>query len=183
MKIVKLPRSFTVTASGAVGQVSQVHDAFVENSMKIILAVAHIESQLERIITRFLFQQGGPQQSLFEAAILTAEFFTLSAKRRVFLAILATFGSINNAERSEFDRLLAKAIRYRNAFTHGRVSYGHDHGATLSYFEGAPKTAVITDDYLTKLETEILSCFTMIDDLAVRAGLIPEPKTMAIPEA
>ena len=38
------------------GQVSQVHDAFVENSMKIILAVAHIESQLERIITRFLFQ-------------------------------------------------------------------------------------------------------------------------------
>jgi len=46
------------------GQVSQVHDAFVENSMKIILAVAHIESQLERIITRFLFSIGGPQQSL-----------------------------------------------------------------------------------------------------------------------
>jgi len=33
------------------------------------------------------------------------------------------------------------------------------------------------------LKTEILSFFTMIDDLADRTGLIPEPKTMAIPEA
>ncbi len=81
------------------------------------------------------------------------------------------------------DRLLAKAIRYRNAFTHGRVSYGTAYQATLSYFEGTPKTVELTDDYLTTLETEILSCPTMIDDLTVKAGLFPPPKTMTVPAA
>ncbi|HKP04677.1 MAG TPA: hypothetical protein VJU77_15095 [Chthoniobacterales bacterium] len=183
MKTVRLPRSFTVTASGTVGEVSRVDETFIENTKKIILAAAHIESQLERIIMRFLFPQANEQQSLFEAAILTAEFFTMSAKRRVFLAILANFDAISGAERSEIDRLLARVIRYRNAFTHGRVSYGKAYEATLSYFEGAPRTAVITDDYLTTLETDILSCFTVIDELAVKAGLYPAPKTMTMPSA
>ncbi len=84
MKVVKLPRSFAVTASGTLGEVSQVHDAFVENTKKVILAVAHIESQLERVIIKFLFPQSTQQQSLFEAAILTTEFFTTTVKRRVF---------------------------------------------------------------------------------------------------
>lgn len=170
MKIVKLPRSYTVTASGNVGDVTQVDLAFVENTKKIILAVSHIETELERQILEVLFPKLGKSRNFFESSILMTSFFTMSEKRRVFLDILKSFQNVSPPERTEMERLLARAIRYRNAFTHGRISYGVEYRATLHYFEGGPKAVEITDEYLTTLQDDLMRCTEMINALMVKAG-------------
>ena len=57
----------------------------------------------------------------------------------------------------------------RNAFAHGRLS--HDEKRVwLSYFEGTPRKVELTDEYLTEIETLLLTSFEKPFTLMVKIG-------------
>ncbi len=61
-------------------------------------------------------------------------------------------------EKNAYEKLLADAMRFRNAFAHGTLSSDGTR-VWLSYFEGGPKKQELTDEYLRKVEVVLSNAF------------------------
>ena len=57
----------------------------------------------------------------------------------------------------------------RNAFTHGKLASDAER-VWLSYFEGTPRTEELTDEYLTRVETLLITAHDQAFELTIKMG-------------
>ena len=126
--------------------------AVQQNMQRVLVGAIAIEHQLESLIVDRTFEgETGSKLSFFVNNILAAEWFTFSAKRRLAVHIVSDQERLRGPEKGEFEQLLGKVIRYRNAMAHGRVVEKND-GTYLSYFESSPRETLLSDEYWEELE-------------------------------
>jgi len=140
-----------------------------ENKLKIFDTTASVEQLLENIITFYFY---GPHNEnnrkhieKFQALILSSDWCTFSSKRKLLLHIINELSLLKGGQKNEFEKLLRRAMSYRNAFAHGEFSTD-GRKVKMRYYEGKPMDIIIDDRYLTRIETDLNNCF----DIAI--GLV-----------
>ena len=88
---------------------------------------------------------------------------------------------VTGQERSDLDQILAKVMRYRNAFTHGEVVQSAQ-GIYLHYFEGDAKQRVLTDEYWTQVERDFSHAHQQINSLMMKLGAVQAAEQAVQPD-
>ncbi|MEQ8246014.1 hypothetical protein [Fulvivirga sp.] len=180
MKKLKIPTSFTIELED-----DQEHEVDIieyqermsivsYNKLQIIDNALNIENELERIISFYFFgrdHKNKEQAKVFETQILFSNWCSFESKRKLVMFILEKQSLFdNNKSKDEFDKSLRKIMKYRNAFTHGKVKYLRER-VKLSWYEGVkPIDEFLTDEFLAKIETDFLKCFKLVHDYSVMSG-------------
>lgn len=143
-----------------------------ENLLRIVEAAGIIEHTLETIISHYFF--GGTDGSSegktrFQSLILSSDWCTFSVKRRLVMHIVNDTNALQGSAKNEFDTSLRKVISHRNAFVHGTFS-SDGRRVKLAYFEGAPRSKYLDDEYLAAVEEDFVSCFHAAHRLAYATG-------------
>ena len=180
MKEIKLPRAIVISAfNGPTESITpKLADEImrpVEKNKLCILDVAFdIERQLDRIITFHFFQdtEENKIKSLeFQSLILKSDWCTYSSKRKLITQIINDLNLLKGKEKDTYSQLLRKTMSYRNAFAHGEIAIdGRE--VQLSYFEGTPKTKILTDEYLTEIEQNLLECWKTTFEVGKTSGAV-----------
>src|SRR6266568_1524227 len=127
------------------------------NRSAVLEASLTVEDFFSRIISDYFFGSGDEKKkSVFEAILLNSDSCTFATKRRLVRHIINELGLLTGSEKEEFDRLMKRVVAIRNAFAHGTI-LSDGQTVWLLYFEGSPKKDTFTDDYLTDIETCLLS--------------------------
>ena len=149
--------------------IQQLHHQIVvlrsgENAKSIIFAASHIENTLAAGITQYFLGDDTAKRVIMDNMIVSTDFFSFSAKRKTFLAILKEQSIVIGKDYADLEKLLSKIIKYRNMFTHGTAVYK---GANcfLHYFEGTKKEKIIDDSFLDQVEKDVNLCFKSTEEL------------------
>ncbi len=118
----------------------------LSNAQEVIHASLIIERMLKQVIAGFLFSQPTEKREFFESTILSSDWFTLAAKRRVVMAIVNRTNALQGKQKQDIDELTGKVMRLRNAFTHGEIVQTSQ-GIFLHYFEGQLQQKQLTDAF------------------------------------
>lgn len=172
MATLLLPKNVPVDVSQTIETNRQV----LENAQEIAAATSALERQLEDTIAAYLFGADRAKRAFFEGAILRTDWFTLTAKLRTILAIGIETGLLVGKASDDYKQTLRRVIRYRNIFAHGRLVHSTG-GVNIHYYEGGPRTALLNDDYWTKVEDDFAEAHTLMQDLLVKTGLLYTPKS------
>ncbi|MCI5140189.1 MAG: hypothetical protein D3909_00270 [Candidatus Electrothrix sp. ATG1] len=165
MKLVNLKVIMYVSPSNKTQRIpEEFFSSYRENTKNIILAASSIENLLAEGIIRYFFGNNISKRNILNNLVISSDSFTFSSKRKAFLSIVREQKIISNAEVNKLEKLLAKTIRYRNLFTHGKAVFSES-GCVLRYFEGEKRELVLDDEFLNKVEGEMNSCFDKIDEL------------------
>lgn len=124
------------------------------NKSKVIEASLGIERSIARTISHYYFGRSHARKEAFDALILDSDWCSFAAKRKLVTHVITDLGLLEGQDKSEFDKLLGDVMRYRNAFTHGKI-LTNDKAAWLCYFEGSSRRQELTDDFLTKVEAAL----------------------------
>lgn len=144
-------------------------DAARNNGYKVMASALSIERHMERIIEHFFFGHKHPKKELFGGLILASDWCSFSAKQKLILFIVEDGNHFFGSEKNTFEKLLRKAMTYRNAFAHGEL-WGSADGPSIKYFQGRPKEDMLTDDYWTQVEADLYNCHLMIQSLELKTG-------------
>ena len=109
-----------------------------ENKIAIIECALAIENNLVRLISYYFFGPSHEKKETFIGLILHADWCSFAAKRNLVLHIVNECKLCKGSEKEEIATMLRDVMRYRNAFTHGRLI---SDGTTfwLSFFEVRPQ--------------------------------------------
>ena len=142
-----------------------LHDEIRENKIRIIESVLTIENALDFIIQHYFFENSSEKTSEFKALILNSNWCSFAAKRKLTSYINEKKGFLTGKDKDKFEKLLYKAMSYRNAFAHGQIEIGKDgenYKAYLKYFEGGPQEVELDDNYWEELENNLLECHNLL---------------------
>lgn len=146
---------------------------FDANKLIILNASFNIESLLEKIISHYFFdrtiQSQKENEIKFQNLILSSDWCSFSSKRKLISHIINEQSLLKGKEKNDYEELLGKIMRYRNAFAHGEFATNGEI-VRLKYFEGSLKIITIDDTYLSKVETDIKNCFDITFDLSFKTG-------------
>jgi hypothetical protein len=177
MKEIKLLKSAQIELSNqpvSIDEAIATHRVVLHNSQEIISSVLAIEKQLEFAISFYLLGTDSSKRTFFESIILKSDWCGFSAKRKVILAILNQSNVVEGEEKSKLDTLLAKAMRYRNAFAHGEV-HQTPKGVFLKYFEGQPREEELTDAYWDRVQADFEETHQFVMLMLKRLGALRAP--------
>jgi len=139
------------------------------NRLKVIEGALTVENQLDAVILHYFFGASHERRAVFESLVLNSDWCSFAAKRKLITHIINEQKLLEGREKDEFDKLIRRVMSVRNAFAHGRLS--HDETRVwLSYFEGTPRNVELTDEYLTEIETLLLTAFEKSFTLMVKIG-------------
>jgi len=174
MKQIRTVSSATITVStegtDVTAAIALVQDAR-RNKAKVIDAAATIESCLQEIVSYYFFaDRADPKKPVFDSLVLSSDWCTFSAKRKLFNHIVKSVGLLSSKELASLDELLAAVVRYRNAFAHGHFSVT-DGLVSLSYFQGTPQQITLTDEALSKIEDCLLQSVNQLQEISLRFGV------------
>ena len=103
--------------------------------------------------------------------IINSDWCSFAAKRKLCNHIVNKANLLQGSDKESFDAALRKVMSLRNAFAHGKFS---SDGKTvwLNYFEGNPRREELTDQYLTEVEKELNSAWSLCFQLAQKIGAV-----------
>ncbi len=125
-----------------------------ENKLRVLGASQDIELLLGAIIAQYFFGNdpaNRDRQRKFAELVLASDWFLFASKRRLVTHIINETGVLKGAEKEEFDTIIGKVMRFRNAFAHGTISTD-GRKVKLAYFEGGPQARILEDTYLGEVE-------------------------------
>ena len=173
MKTVEIPEIIICSVDDPRQSVkSKEADSIYRNNVKnIVLAAAHVENRLASGVGKYFFGDDLNKHLEFDNMILSSDSFTFSAKRKAFLHIIKTQKILSGSQLNDFEKLIARVIRYRNMFTHGTPVY---HGAKciLHYFESSKRELELSDDFLEKVEKQVTDCIFQSENLVQKIKVI-----------
>ncbi len=142
-----------------------------ENRVRVLDAAALIEHNLETIIQHYFFGNISENDGRirFQSLILSSDWCTFHVKRRLIMHIVNETNVLKGKTKNEFDSMLRKSISFRNAFVHGVFS-SDGQRVKMAYFEGAPRSKILTDDYLLRVEEILNMCFAETYKLTFATG-------------
>ena len=120
-------------------------------SGRIISATSAIDQVIAEIIADTLFREGKEQRELVFGSVLSSEWCSLAAKRKLLNIVIEQFQLLDGPQKEELESNLKKITQYRNAFAHGTLTHNGE-TQELEYFEGTPRKAKLDDVYFEKLE-------------------------------
>lgn len=179
MKKIKLRTAFMIQAEDTewheirLNELNDRKRIVSHNKLSIIENAYAIEQTLESIITFHFFGRheiNKVKAKTFDEQILKSSWCSFESKRKLISYILKDLSAFeNNNEQQGHESLLRKIMSYRNAFTHGQISYVGDK-VKLTWFEGTTRMEFLSDDYLTIIESDFLRCFEMTDGISAKIG-------------
>ena len=187
MKEIKLIKGYVISAFN--GPTESITPKLMDDIMKpvernkfvILDAAFDIERMLDRIIAHHFFgdHEINKQKSIeFGNQILKSDWCSFSSKRKLMSHIINDQSILQGQDKNDYEGLLKKTMSYRNAFAHGELSTdGRE--VRLTFFEGSPKAKILTDDYLSSIETDLKQCFDITFKVAIKSGankVIEHPK-------
>ena len=129
-----------------------------ENIKEIFLVANTIESEIARyLIEYFIAEEEGGKRDQFSREIVLTSSFSFNAKKVAYLRLLKETSTITGAEYAEFDKILSRFIKVRNALTHGHISY-RDNDFIVEYHEGVKMTKVLDDSYWKEVDNYVKNC-------------------------
>jgi hypothetical protein len=136
------------------------------NGGDILWSTICLEQKLESIITEFLFPtlKGARPikgRDFFSERIVRSDYLSYSVKRKLVKEIVNAESLLEGQDKQELDNMLAKVMRYRNAFAHGDIEFQADTGCILIYSQDGLKKVPLDDQYWTTIE----ECFKQADYL------------------
>lgn len=149
----------------------------IEINKANILDVANdIENRMSRIITHHFFRSNNETLALaneFNNQILNSDWCTFSSKKKLLVHIINSKAYLTGTDKSNFDNLLSKVMKYRNAFVHGEF---HTDGreVRLYYFEGINMSKTLTIDYFNTLKKEIDETLELLNVVSYKSGAIKD---------
>lgn len=172
MKNIKLPiRGVIRPTPGSpvnLGIAKENLEAARENGKKVIMGALAIERQLEDIISLYLFLENKKKTKFFRSNILSSDWFTFSAKRKIVIAIINHENKnkklLSGKNKSGIESNLSKIIKYRNTFAHGDIVEKSD-GTFIEYFDGQLKDKRLIDEYWEQLEDIFSETFCQLNDI------------------
>ncbi|HEY5753706.1 MAG TPA: hypothetical protein VIT21_11200 [Chthoniobacterales bacterium] len=180
MRVIRTIRGHVIEAfNGSAETITpQLIDTILEpvyqNKLRIFDTTFSIEDTLERIISHYFFGDDASNKERaqkFSALVLGSDWCSFSSKRRLVMHIINETGALKGEAKNEYDKLLRDVMSARNAFAHGTVSTD-GRQVKLAYFEGAPRTKFLDDEYLTQVETALNRCFQVTHDVAFLTGAL-----------
>ena len=143
------------------------------NKLLIIDSAYNIEKQLESLITFYFFERhdiNKEKAKVFDEQILKSNWCSFESKRKLIIFIVTDLVAFSTKKKQQdYENILRKIMNYRNAFTHGQLTFIGDR-VKLTWFETKARTEFLTDDYLTKIEYEFLHCFELTEKLRLKVG-------------
>lgn len=174
MKTIKLRKGYIIsvfngpTESINPQELSSIFEPVEQNKQSIIDCVFFIEGLLEQIIAFYFYSEQkteSPDMQNFKNLILKSDWCTFSSKRKLVTHIINDLNLLKGKEKDNYQNLLKKSMSYRNAFAHGDIATdGREF--QLSYFESTPINRILTDEYFSKIESELNTCFEMTMQLS-----------------
>jgi hypothetical protein len=149
-----------------VEDVKELMEPVRENRFQILTCAAAIEALWEAAIQIYLFQGSSARakSDFFREHILLTSWFSLEAKRQLMEEIVRQSEIETEQWRKAYLERLREVVRYRNTFTHGTFSTDGE-TIVLRWFSGGPQRKLLSDDWLTKIETSLRECFDMSQQL------------------
>jgi hypothetical protein len=87
------------------------------------------------------------------------------------MAILNRSNVVDGGDKAKLDQLLARVMKYRNAFAHGEVRQTPT-GVFLMYFEGQPREVELTDAYWDQVQGEFEETRQRLTSMLGKLGAI-----------
>src|SRR4030042_2736389 len=115
MKRIKLPLRCMIHSQGEVNlrDVYDLMDAAKVNGLEVINASLAYEKYMEEIIDKYIFiERGDPSIDFFRNHILSADWFSFSAKRKIILAIVDKENIFSGKDTNILERQLGKTMSY-----------------------------------------------------------------------
>lgn len=143
-----------------------------QNKLRILASTFFIENTLDSILEFFFYgdDPSNKERKLkFSALVLGSDWCSFSSKRRLVMHIINETGALKGAAKNDYDKLLRDVMSARNAFAHGSVSTD-GRRVKLAYFEGAPVTKFLDDEYFAALEATLNRCFAVTQEVAFSTG-------------
>lgn len=160
------------TAMITPGLVAEMYQPLDENKRRIFEATLDIEHMMQRIIEHYFFgddEANKPRSKKFVALILTSDWCSFASKRKLVAHIIEETGALTGKAKGDYDKALLDLMSARNAFAHGRISTD-GRRVKLAYFQGAPRTKFLDDDYLQSIERTIDVCWNTTTSVGVATG-------------
>jgi hypothetical protein len=162
MKIIKASSLYGIeaidgpTESITLESVKEIMAPIDDNRSKIISSAFSIERLLDGAIANYFFgiEQGNTKKQEFHGHVLDSDWCTFSAKRKMVEHIIKELGILTGPELSEFQKVLRRCMIARNIFAHGEFTTDGKK-IKVSYFEGSPKSEIVTDEWLGKIEENL----------------------------
>jgi len=165
--VIELPSQRSVIVTDVVETIK----AATRNGHKIISAAQTIENEIEQVVAHYFFPEDKDKAKLFRGMILSTDWCTFRAKKRLLLQIINEHAYLNGKEKDNLERDLGTATRYRNAFTHGIVT-GDDTYLVLQYYEAGPKEKKLDDALWEEMELLFLRLFKTMENVSLSTGLV-----------
>lgn len=136
----------------------------IDREMKVISSVLAIESLIDDALKMSLFREVKNDLDFVAGNILGSDWCTFAAKRKLLNTVLDKYQLITGNDRNELDNKLSKAMKYRNAFAHGSITYMDDR-IWLSYFESKQVRLELNEEYWDRLSDDINFAFDELSEL------------------
>ena len=148
-EIKKIPSGKSVNLKNLLKEISKRKD----RGIRIISAALVIENEIKDILKNSIFSELKDSRDYVSSLILDSDWCTFSAKIKMLQSVINKYKFLKGESKNILYQLLSKVIKYRNAFTHGTISYDHESNEfILNYFEVQPKTSILDESYWEKLE-------------------------------
>lgn len=160
------------TASITPDLLAKIMEYADHNKLVIIEAAYDVERILRDIISFYFFsnlEENKSKKTEFDNQILNSDWCSFSSKRKLIQHIIEVENLLEGTKKDQYFSLLRKVMSYRNAFAHGEIATdGRE--VQLSFFEGVPQKKILSDEYLTKIESNIQSCIEISRTMAFSLG-------------
>jgi len=140
-----------------------------KNGMKILWAALTIENQFGEIISRYFFEKSKEKIKFFQNHILSSEWVTFNAKRKVLLALIKSKNLLEGKDKAQFEACSKRIISLRNAHTHGQI-VEKSNGTFIAYFEGQPQEKELNDNYWDSVEKTFEEMGNLIKKIEEKIG-------------
>lgn len=154
--------------------INSIFEPVGKNKLRVLEAAFEIEGALERIIAHYFFGEdecNKASSNNFSKLVLASDWCSFSSKRRLVMHIVNEKNALTGEAKNTFDKLLGKVMTARNAFAHGAISTD-GRRVKLAYFQGAPKSEFLDDDYLAELEITLNKCWRLVHEVAFSTGAL-----------
>ncbi len=125
-----------------------------ENAHAVIVAAIRTEDLFIKIIESYVRCTDKERQSYLHNELLQTSWCTFSIKRDLALNIIKKKTSINGKDYDILSKQIAKLMRYRNAFAHGRY-YIKDGKPCIEYYSGKRRYDELNREFWISFDNDI----------------------------
>jgi hypothetical protein len=142
----------------------KIHEKIRERGQGIARSCTDIEDWIKELIAKIAFSNENKHIEFLQGLILDSDFCTFSVKRTILNKCLGHFKYLSGKKRAALEKYLADVIKYRNAFTHGKI-INKDDKFYIKYFEGNIQSDELNNDYWDKLILTLDKTFELLREL------------------